>query len=127
MADTAAPSAEKRLIARSRDGEEWELQIKVWPPQPSGIAPWACHVEVTRLLSPAQAIYGEDSWQAQSLAMRCAASLLAHFVAQGGALFWPEVEPEQSRQPFALEDLLPPLGKRGAAFDGAAPGATDAA
>jgi hypothetical protein len=108
MSDTRAPSAEKVLVARSRDGEEWELQIKVWPPLPSTIAPWSCKVEVTRLFTPAKDVYGEDSWQAQYMAMRFATSLLEHFVQQGGILYWPEAEPEKPREQFSVKDLLPP-------------------
>ncbi len=101
------PSAEKQLIARSPDGEEWELQVRVWPPQRAEVAPWACKVEVTRLFTPPKPIYGEDSWQAQALAMRFAASLIQHFAAQGGALYWPSEGPEDIREPFEIAELLP--------------------
>lgn len=38
------PSAEKTLLAHSADGEEGPMQVRVWPPQPSERAPWACRV-----------------------------------------------------------------------------------
>ena len=99
------PSAEKLLIARSPDGEEWELRISVWPPQEAELAPWACKVEISRLFTPARSIYGEDSWQAQMLAMRFAANRIQHFIEQGGSLYWPSPGAAASRVPFELSDL----------------------
>lgn len=107
MPNPDSPSAEKQLIARSPDGDEWELKVRIWPPQPVEIAPWACKVEVTRLFTPPKSVYGQDSWQAQVLAMHFAASLLQDFVGQGGSLYWPSESGERIREPFELADLLP--------------------
>jgi hypothetical protein len=109
MTEADRPSAEKTLLARSADGEEWELRIGVWPPEKAELAPWACKVEVTKLFSPAKSIYGADSWQAQVLAMRFAASLIQNFVTQGGAVFWLGDESGTQREPFEISDLIPSL------------------
>lgn len=109
MSNPDSPSAVKQLVAHSPDGEEWELELRIWPSQPAEIAPWACKVEVTRLFTPPKNIYGQDSWQAQVLAMHFAASLLQNFVTQGGTLYWASDGSENIREPFELADLLPSL------------------
>ena len=75
------------------------------------MAPWACKVEITRLFTPPKNIYGEDSWQAQALAMRFAASLVQHFVERGGELYWPNDGATPERERFELSDLYPPLSE----------------
>ena len=105
----ATPSIQRLLLARSADGEEWPVLIKVGAPMPSDIAPWSCMVEVDRLFSPAKPIYGEDSWQAMQLAQEFAAAMLEQFQARGGTLFWPREESASELQAFQARDLLPRL------------------
>ena len=100
-------SVSKLLLARSATGEEWPMNIEIWMPEPSDLAPWSCKVEVTNLFSPPRSIYGEDSWQAQVLAMQFAAKLVQDFVNRGGKLFWPSPSGNDERQEFKVEDLLP--------------------
>ena len=102
-------SVSKLLLARSATGEEWPMNIEIWVPEPCDLAPWACKVEVTKLFSPPKSIYGEDSWQAQVLAMQFAAKLVQDFVNRGGKLFWPTPRGNDERQEFKVEDLLPQL------------------
>ena len=87
------------------------MQIRVWAPERAELAPWSCKVEITKLFSPAKSIYGEDSWQAQALAMHFAASLVQHFIEQGGILYWPGTEEHSEREEFQITDLAPQLRK----------------
>jgi hypothetical protein len=101
------PAIQKELLARSANGEEWPIHIRVEMPVPSDIAPWSCVVEVDRLFSPPKPIYGEDSWQAMQLAQQFAVSILELFQSRGGALFWPREAHDAELQVFRAQDLLP--------------------
>lgn len=104
------PSAETTLLARSASGEEWDLHVRVWPPRRAGMQPWACEVEITRLLASPTRIFGEDAEQAQVLAMRFADALLQNFVARGGQLFPPGAAEGQAPargRPSPLEKKKP--------------------
>lgn len=105
MSSSSPPIAEKLLRARSLDGEEWDMRVCVWPPTPAELAPWACHVEITRLFSPPKLIYGEDSWQALALSMKFAASEVRNFLEGGGTLYWPEPASDGSLELFQLSDI----------------------
>lgn len=100
------PAIQKELLARSANGEEWSMHIRIGVPMPAEIAPWSCMVEVDRLFSPAKPIYGADSWQAMQLAQHFAVSIVEQFQSRGGMLFWPREEPDAELQAFVPEDLL---------------------
>jgi hypothetical protein len=104
---TDTPAVQKELLARSANGEEWPMRIRIGMPVPSEIAQWSCMVEVDRLFSPSKPIYGADSWQAMQLAQHFAVSIVERFQSRGGMLFWPREEPHADLQAFTVEDLLP--------------------
>nr|WP_315487885.1 hypothetical protein [uncultured Rhodoferax sp.] len=109
MTITNAPVVQRELLARSVDGDEWPLNVRVWAPTPSELAPWSCLVEVDRLFSPAKPIYGEDSWQAMQLALEFVGTMLQHFQLQGGILFRSDGDLSSGLRPLQALELLPRL------------------
>lgn len=79
------------------------MQLKIWAPQLTDLAPWSCTVEVDGLFSPAKPLYGEDSWQAMQLAIGFVATTLRDFETRGGELYWPGPD----RQRYMVQDLVP--------------------
>jgi heme-degrading monooxygenase HmoA len=104
-----SPVVERVFAARSADGREWEMQVRLWAPKPAKLAPWSCDLEITELHSPPKPLYGVDSWQSLQLALEFAASMLQHFQSQGGTLRWPHDESDQDREEVQVQDLFPRL------------------
>lgn len=107
--NTKAPIIERVFAARTVEGHEWEMHVKLWAPRPAELAPWSCNLEITYLFTPPKPLYGLDSWQSLQFALQFAASMLQHFQSQGGELRWLHDENDGNREDVQVMELLPRL------------------
>jgi hypothetical protein len=80
--------ADLRLhLVRKGETRKSRLQVKVGAPQPDG-EDWYCPVCIKGLDSKERRIFGVDSWQALTLALRLVEAMLRREVRQGGQLYY---------------------------------------
>src|SRR5689334_12822526 len=83
--------AQRKLVGRSANGEQFDIEIQIGTPFRDG-EDWACPVSMTPLYDRLANIYGVDSFQAVSLALRLVRRLLDNFREKGGTLSYPTGE-----------------------------------
>jgi hypothetical protein len=64
------------------------LHITIGVPQSDDEFDWCCPVRLKGLDRKERRIFGVDSWQALTLALRLVEAMLRHEVRNGGQLFW---------------------------------------
>jgi hypothetical protein len=97
----SAMLCERVLFAVPREGEGFETTFRIGQPKPASDVSWTCAVSAEGLLRPAD-IHGIDAWQALILALSLLESQVAHFLENGGALFF-----ERGGLKMTREDLFP--------------------
>lgn len=80
--------AQRKLIGRSPDGAQFDIEIQIGTPYRDGEA-WACPVALTPLYHRLADIHGVDSFQAVSLALGLVHRLLESFREKGGTISYP--------------------------------------
>lgn len=80
--------ATRLLCAVSPEGDCFDLHIHIDAPRPHATLDWVCKLHITQLFSPANDLYGVDSWQALQLALKMARTQLQNFIDRGGLLYW---------------------------------------
>ena len=94
--------AHRELMARTPEGKEFSITVRLGQPYKSTDSEWACPVSIEGLHENLRDIRGVDSWQSLQLAFCLALDLLASFVEDGGRLFW-----RDSEEPIDIKDLAP--------------------
>ena len=102
------PIASRLLHAKDASGNEFRIAVGIGQPYEISPDEWACPLTLDGLYERLRDQHGADSWQALQLAYQLIIQLLAHFVEEGGNLFWPE-----RAEPIAINDLFPRLKAKG--------------
>jgi hypothetical protein len=81
--------ASRELIAVSKDGERFNVVLRIGAPQPGPRDSWICTTSTEGLPHRPVETHGADSLQALLLAIQTMRGQLEHFVKGGGKLYLP--------------------------------------
>ena len=90
--------AERIIYVVDKDSRGFDVGIMIGKPYQtdSKYGEWGCPIALIGLHGRLHDVYGVDSWQALTLAIRLVRDLLDHFVESGGKLYSPEHDNEIS-------------------------------